>query len=71
MLCLMCYVQVLRMKHHFRPKTDFIFQIFKKILFRNCKWNEADTLHIYILREINLAISDKAGCISDLLTNGK
>ena len=23
---------------------------------------------IHILREINLAISDKAGCISDLLT---
>ena len=23
--------------------------------------------HVYILREINLAISDKAGCISDLI----
>ena len=26
---------------------------------------------LYILREINLAISDKAGCISDLLTEWK
>ena len=25
-------------------------------------------MHLYILEEINLAISDKAGCLSDLLT---
>ena len=30
-------------------------------------WNAS----FYILREINLAISDKAGCISDLLTEWK